>query len=86
MIPPDDNNGHKLHVLPTAGDEEAKKHKAAIETIARNLGQVDDMIKLTAKSRRMCFQALVDAGFDEDQAIQILGSALRGKGFLPSVI
>lgn len=86
MTTPDDTNGHKLHVLPTSADESVKQHKAAMETIARNLSNIEDLVKLTAKSRRMCFDALCAQGFDEDQALAILTSAFRSKGFLPSVI
>jgi len=79
-------NGSKLHVLPQAADDSVKQHKAAMETIARNLSNIEDLVKLTAKSRRMCFDALCNEGFDEDQALAIVTSAFRSKGFLPSVI
>lgn len=44
---------------------------AALEILKRDLALVMEYHKLDAKIRRAKFQALVDEGFDKDQALEL---------------
>jgi hypothetical protein len=48
------------------------KAAEALLEILRNLGDNDEVFELRARSKKKMFDALVKAGFTEDQAIRIV--------------